>query len=43
MLTYCMKCKMDTENVNSKAENTKMVEQCYYQNVLHVVIKNQNL
>ena len=38
MLTYCLKWKKDTEYVNSKL--IKTVEQCYYHNVLYVVIKN---
>ena len=39
MLNYCLKCKKDTENTNSKVIKQKMVEQCYYQNGLYVVIK----
>ena len=41
MLTYWLKCKKDTENLNSKElETKKMVEQCYNQNVLYAVAKN---
>ena len=43
MLTYCLKCKKDTENVDSKMLKTKTVEQCYYQNALYAVVKNQDL
>ena len=35
MLTYCLKCKRNRENVNSEMLKTK----CHYQNVLYVVIK----
>ena len=34
MLTYCLNCKKNTENVNSKVLKTKNGKQCYYQNVL---------
>ena len=44
MLTYCLECKRNTENVYPKLlKSKKMVEQCYYQNVLYVEIKNQDL
>ena len=43
MLTYCLKCKQNTENVNSKVLKIKMVEQCYHQNILYAVIPNQDL
>ena len=42
MLTYCLKRKKETENIDSKVLKTKMVEQCYYQNVLKVVVKIQD-
>ena len=38
MLSYCLKGKKDAENVDSK-----MVEQCYHQNVLYATVKNQDL
>ena len=42
MLTYYMKCKKDTKNVDSKVLKKKKVEQCYHQNVLYVAVKNQD-
>ena len=42
MFSYCLKCKKVTESVDSKVSKT-MVEQCYHQNVLSLVVKNQNL
>ena len=40
MLTYFLKCKRDKENVSSNViKNKKMVEQCYYQNVLYEAVK----
>ena len=43
MLSYCLKCNKNTENINPKFEEPVMVKQCYYQNVLYVVLKNQDL
>ena len=43
MLTYCLKCKRNTGYVHSKILKLKMVDQCYYQNVLYAVVKNQDL
>ena len=43
MFTCRLKCKKDTESVDSKVLKTKMVEQCYHQNVLYVAVKNQDL
>ena len=43
MLTYCLKRKKGIENVDSKMLKTKNVDQCHHQNVLHVVMKNQDL
>ena len=40
-MTYCLKCHKNTENVDSRV--LKMVEQCYYQNMLYVVVKKQDL
>ena len=43
MLTYWLNCKKDTENIDSqKCYKQIMVEQCYYQNVLYVTVKNQD-
>ena len=43
MLNYCLKCKKGTESVSSEMLKTKMLEQCYHQNVLCVIVKNQDL
>ena len=43
MLTYYLKCKRNTESVDSNVKKLKLVEQCYYQNVLYKVMKNQDL
>ena len=51
MLLYCLKCKKNkktkktkkkTENVDPKASKLVMAEQCYNQNKLYAVVKNQN-
>ena len=41
MSSYCLKCKKNTENINPKVSKTKngKIKQCYYQNVLYVVVK----
>ena len=39
MLSHCLKCKRNTENINPRVSKTSMS----YQNVLCVVLKNQNL
>ena len=44
MLTYCFKCKKNTEDVNPKMIKRKNgTKQCYHKNVLYVVMKNQDL
>ena len=45
MLSYCLKCKKNTESINPsiKFQTQPMVKQCYYQNVLYADVKNQNL
>ena len=43
MLTYYLKYKNDTENVNSRVIKQKMVKQSYYQDVLHVIMQNDDL
>ena len=43
MKSYCLKCRQNTENINPKFQKQIMVEQCYYQNVQYVEIKNQDL
>ena len=44
MLTYCLKCKKNAENVDSKMFKTqKTVKQLYSQNALYLVVKNQDL
>ena len=45
MLSYCLKCKRNTENINPKEKFQKQPteKQLFYQHVLYVVVKNQNL
>ena len=44
MLSYCLKCnKKNTESIDSKFLQLVMIKQRYYQNMLYVVLKNQNL
>ena len=42
MNTYCIKCRKDTENIDSKIEQ-KLIDQLWNQNVLFVELKNQDL
>ena len=42
MKSYCLKCKKDTENINSIVSNTSTVKQRYYKNVQNVEVKNQD-
>ena len=42
MQTYCLKCKKDTKNVESKIEQ-KIIDYLCNQNVVIVKIKNQDL
>ena len=41
MLTYCLKRKKNTKNIDAKMMKTKMVDLCHYQNVLYVAEQNQ--
>ena len=43
MLSNCLKFKNNRENVYPKVPKTKMVDQCYHQNELYAVVKNQDL
>ena len=43
MLSYCLKCKKDTENINPKVSKTTNGKTMIYQNAPYVVVKNQNL
>ena len=43
MLSYCLKCKRNTESINQKFQKQPMVKQLFCQHVLYVVVKNQNL
>ena len=56
MLSYCLKCKTNTESINPRVSATSngramILSECaicgskksYYQSVLYVVVKNQNL
>ena len=42
-MIFCLKCKKNTESKNSRVSKTSNKKQCYYQNVLYVVLKNQDL
>ena len=37
------KCKKNTENKIPRVQKLVIIKQCYYQNVLYVVLKNQDL
>ena len=39
MLTYCLKCKRDTKNIDVRLLKTKNG----HQNVLYLAVKNQDL
>ena len=43
MLTYCVKCRKNTENVDSKALKTKNGRSMLLSKCAHVVVKNQDL
>ena len=43
MKTYCVNCRKDTENLNSKIFKQKMVDYLYSQNALSVELKSQDL
>ena len=49
MLSYCLKCRKNTESKNYGVVKTKngrillWMEECFYQNVRCVAVKNQNL
>ena len=43
MLTYCLKYKKIQKKLTQKYSKQKMVDQCYHQNVLYVVVKSQDL
>ena len=43
MLSYCLKCRRNTESKNPKVSKTTNGKAIFYQHVLYVVVKNQNL
>ena len=43
MLSYCLKCKRNTESINPKVLKTTNGRMMIYQHVPYVVVKNQNL
>ena len=43
MLSYCLKCRKNTESKNPKFARTKNGRIMLYQNVQCVIAKNQNL
>ena len=40
MLSYCLKCRKNTESKKRKFVKTKIEVQCFYQNVKCVIVKN---
>ena len=42
MLSYCLKCRINTENKNPRVAKTKK-KQCFYQIAQCVITKNRNL
>ena len=40
MNTYCLSCKKDTKNIDSKVIKTKIIEKWCYQDVLFAIIKS---
>ena len=43
MNTYCLSCKKDMKNIDSKVIKTKNNRKCYYQDVLFAIIKSLHL
>ena len=43
MLSYCLKCRKNTENKNPEVARTKNRKIKHYQNVRRVIVKKQNL
>ena len=43
MLSYCLKCRKNTESKNPKVTKTKNGRIMFYQNVKCVIAKTQNL
>ena len=43
MLSYCLKCRKNTENINPKDSKTTNGKAMICQHLLYAVVKNQNL
>ena len=43
MLSYCLKCKKNSESINPKVSKTNKGKTIICQRVLYVATKNQNL
>ena len=43
MLSYCLKCRKNTESRISKPAKQKAKEQCFYRTVWFVIVKNWEL
>ena len=43
MKSYCLKCRKNTENINSRVSKTSNGRTMVYQNVQYAVLKNQDL
>ena len=43
MLSYCLKCRKNTESKNPKVVKRKKRKKCFCQNVWLVTVKNQDL
>ena len=42
MLSYCLKCRKNTESKNPKVSRAKNGRIMPYQNMQYVIVKNQN-
>ena len=43
MISYCLQCKKIQKAQLQEFQKLVIIKQCYYQNVLYVVVKNQDL
>ena len=43
MKSYCLKCRINTENINLRVSTTSNGKTMVYQNVQYVIVKNQDL
>ena len=43
MLSYCLKCRKNTESKNPKIMQQKNVKWCFYKTLWFVIVKNRDL